>query len=444
MAALEPLDDARGAGAGTGAGPGTGTISAEHWKVLSLSTLGGALEFYEFVVFLHMSPVISQLFSASDVAPWLAQLQVLGIYAVGYLVRPLGGTVLAALGDRIGRKRLFGITLLLMALGTLGIGVLPTYAQIGAAAPVLLLICRTGQGLAMGGEFPAAASYVMETVPENRISLAIGLLTVGFGLGSLLAVGMILLLSSHLPQADYLAWGWRVPFLAGGLFGLLSVHLRRSVKESPVFVQMARAAQSAQRLPFSALFTRYRRELLVATGLALVSGGLIQAVQLYPVAYFQVEMQWPRALMSSAQMGLTASAMVFTVLTTAAADRFGSTRVITVFAVLNIIGTVWFYAQVTPSTVFWGWSALGALNAGLVPVVLAPMARVFPAPLRITGIAASYNLAQAIAGGALPVLMGSLSHHWPSTMWGVPAALCLAAIVCAPMAQRLQKPVAPT
>ena len=308
MAAVETFENAPGSGTGTG----TGAISAEHWKVLSLSTLGGALEFYEFVVFLHMSPVISKLFSASDVAPWLAQLQVLGIYAVGYLVRPLGGTVLAALGDRIGRKRLFGITLLLMALGTLGIGLLPTYAQIGAAAPILLLLCRTGQGLAMGGEFPAAASYVMETVPENRISFAIGLLTVGFGLGSLLAVGVILLLSSQLPQADYLGWGWRVPFLAGGLFGLFSVYLRRSVKESPVFLQMAQAAHSAQRLPFSALFTRYRRELLVAIGLALVSGGLIQTVQLYPVAYFQVEMQWPRALMSSAQMGLTASAMVFT------------------------------------------------------------------------------------------------------------------------------------
>ena len=154
-------------------------LNRQDFKTLSLAALGGALEFYDFIIFVFFAAVIGDLFFPANMPDWLRQVQTFGIFAAGYLARPLGGIIMAHFGDLVGRKRMFSLSILLMALPTLAMGLLPTYASIGMAAPLLLLLMRLLQGAAIGGEVPGAWVFVAEHVPCERIGFACGTLTAG-------------------------------------------------------------------------------------------------------------------------------------------------------------------------------------------------------------------------------------------------------------------------
>ena len=158
-------------------------LTGRDHRTLALAALGGALEFYDFVIYVFFATVIGQLFFPPSIPDWLRQLQTFGIFAAGYLARPLGGVVLAHFGDLVGRKRMFTLSVMMMALPTLTMGLLPTYASIGIAAPVLLLLCRLLQGAAVGGEVPGAWVFVSEHVPPRHVGYACGLLTGGLVAG---------------------------------------------------------------------------------------------------------------------------------------------------------------------------------------------------------------------------------------------------------------------
>ena len=168
-------------------------LTKQDYKTLSLAALGGALEFYDFIIFVFFANAIGQLFFPPEMPEWLRLLQTFGIFAAGYVVRPLGGIVMAHFGDLLGRKRMFTLSILMMAVPTLLIGLLPTYATIGLAAPLLLLLMRVFQGAAVGGEVPGAWVFVSEHVPNRFTGFACGVLTagltVGILLGSLVATG---------------------------------------------------------------------------------------------------------------------------------------------------------------------------------------------------------------------------------------------------------------
>src|SRR5439155_12455026 len=170
---------------------------------------------------------------------WLRLLQTFGIFSAGYLARPLGGIVIAHFGDRLGRKRMFAFSIFLMAVPTLAIGLLPTYAAIGIAAPLLLLLMRILQGVAIGGEVPGAWVFVAEHVPEHRFGFGIGTLTAGLTTGILFGSLMAGAINTIYGPADVARFAWRMPFLAGGAFGFVAVYLRRFLEETPVFKEMA-------------------------------------------------------------------------------------------------------------------------------------------------------------------------------------------------------------
>src|SRR5471032_2200795 len=161
-------------------------LNRQDFKTLSLAALGGALEFYDFIIFVFFAAVIGDLFFPADMPDWLRQVQTFGIFAAGYLARPLGGIIMAHFGDLFGRKRMFTLSVLLMSVPTLMMGLLPTYASIGVMAPVLLLLFRVMQGAAVGGEVPGAWVFVSEHVPANRGGFACGVLTGGLTAGILL------------------------------------------------------------------------------------------------------------------------------------------------------------------------------------------------------------------------------------------------------------------
>ncbi|WP_312204441.1 MFS transporter, partial [Mixta calida] len=187
----------------------TRRLNRQDYKTLSLAALGGALEFYDFIIFVFFAAVIGELFFPPDIPDWLRQLQTFGIFAAGYLARPLGGIVMAHFGDRVGRKKMFSLSILLMALPTLAIGMLPDYHAIGIAAPLLLLLMRMLQGAAIGGEVPGARVFVAEHVPEKRIGIACGTLTAGLTAGILLGSLVATLINTTLSPATLVGGGWR-------------------------------------------------------------------------------------------------------------------------------------------------------------------------------------------------------------------------------------------
>ena len=204
-------------------------------RTLLLASIGGALEFYDFVIFVFFTSVIARIFFPPYLPEWVRQVQSFGIFAAGYFARPLGGIVLAHFGDTRGRKRVFTASVFLMALPTLTIGLLPTFASVGIAAPLLLLLMRIVQGAALGGEIPGAWVFVAEHAANRKSGLAIGLLTSGLLsgllLGSLTAIGLDLTFGSEL----ILRGAWRIPFVLGGIFGFIAVLLRRWLAETTVF-----------------------------------------------------------------------------------------------------------------------------------------------------------------------------------------------------------------
>ena len=213
-------------------------LTMADYRTLALSALGGALEFYDFVIFVFFAQTLGQLFFPPDIPDWLLQFQTFGIFAVGYFVRPLGGIVIAHFGDRFGRKRMFTVSILMMGVATLGMGLLPVYAQFGIWAPIALIVLRIVQGAAVGGEVPGAWVFVSEHVPANRIGFACGTMAAGLTGGILLGSVVATTLNHLFTPVEISAWVWRLPFVFGGALGLWAVYLRQLLEATPIFREM--------------------------------------------------------------------------------------------------------------------------------------------------------------------------------------------------------------
>lgn len=388
-------------------------LSQADKRTLGLSSLGGALEFYDFVIYVFYAKLISELFFPSTLSPFWAMLNTYGIFAAGYFFRPLGGVVMAHFGDLIGRKRLFSLSILLMALPTLMIGVMPTFESIGYAAPILLLLMRVLQGIAIGGEIPAAWTFVSEHVPERRIGIANGVLTAGLSLGILLGALMSLFISLQFSEAEIKDWAWRIPFILGGIFGFVALYLRSYLKETPVFKAMQAKKELAKELPVKQVLAKHKTGVVIGmlftwflTGCVVV---LILAMPNLLVGAFGFE----RANAFKMQSAAIVMQMVGCVLAGVLADRFGAGRVILFGSLLVATMAGIFYnslGHVVPSTVFMLYMLLG-LSSGTVGMVSYSMVKMFPAQIRFTGISFSYNLAYAIAGGITLPLVQWLSLY---------------------------------
>lgn len=258
-------------------------LSRQDMKTLSLSALGGALEFYDFIVFVFFTAALSKLFFPPDVSDWVRQLQTYGIFAAGYLARPLGGIVMAHFGDLVGRKRMFTFSIFLMAVPTFAMGLLPTYADIGIAAPILLLLLRIVQGAAIGGEVPGAWVFVAEHVPARHVGFACGTLTAGLTVGILLGSLMATFINQAMSPQEVLDYGWRIAFLVGGVFGLLGVYLRRYLSETPVFEEMRQHKALAREMPIKTVILAHPGSVILSMLLTwMLTAAIIVVILMTP------------------------------------------------------------------------------------------------------------------------------------------------------------------
>ena len=401
------------------------TLSRSDLRTLLLAALGGALEFYDFIIFVFFTVVIAQLFFPPDMPEWLRQLQTFGIFAAGYLARPLGGIVMAHYGDRLGRKRMFMLSVLLMAVPTLLIGLLPTYASIGIAAPILLLILRMLQGAAVGGEVPGAWVFVSEHVPARRIGYACGTLTAGltFGilLGSLVATGI----NSVYTPAEVLDYGWRLPFVLGGVFGLGAMYLRRWLHETPVFVELQQRKALAAEMPLKAVLREHRKAVALSMLLTWMLSAAIVVVILMTPALLQKVYGFDARTALPANTVATLSLAIGCVIYGVLADRFGARRMLIGGAMLLAICTYIFYTSLkTQPQLLLPLYALLGLSVGVVGVVPSAMVRAFPAPVRFSGLSFSYNVAYAIFGGLTPIMVTLMLKTQPLAPAYYVMALC--------------------
>ncbi|WP_085166066.1 MFS transporter [Gilliamella bombi] len=389
----------------------TRTLNAQDYKTLSLSALGGALEFYDFIIFVFFSITISHLFFPNDMPDWLSQVQTFGIFAAGYLIRPLGGIVMAHFGDRFGRKRMFTLSILLMALPTLFIGCLPTYINIGIFAPLLLLLMRLCQGLAVGGEVPGAWTFVSEHVPKNKIGLACGILTSGLSLGILLGSLVSTAMNKCLSSEQLIDWGWRIPFIVGGVFGLIAMYLRRWLKETPIFLEMQNRKQQelAKKIPVLTVLTGYLPQTILSMLLTWVLSAGIMVIMLMTPILLQKQFGYSAidALQGNilAIIGLIISCTFYGMMM----DKFAMGKVMLIGCVIATIVIAIFYLSLdNPHLLFITYSLAG-FSVGIVGSFAYFMVSVFPTQIRYSGVSFSFNMAYAIAGGLTPLLISFLS-----------------------------------
>ncbi len=385
------------------------TLGRRDIRTLTLAALGGALEFYDFVVFVFFAIPLSQLFFPHDTAPWLAQLQVFGIFAAGYLARPLGGIVMAHYGDKLGRKRMFTLSVFLMAVPTLGIGLLPVYAQVGMLAPLALLSLRVVQGIAVGGEVPGAWVFVAEHVPARRVGFACASLTSGLTVGIVIGSLAAAAINSRMSPATVLDWGWRVPFLVGGVFGFLAVWLRRWLSETPVFEAMHARRELASGLPLRQVFEQHFPSVLLSMLVTwMLTAAILVIVLMTPSLVQSVFHVAPaRAFLGNtvASVALALGCLGYGVL----ADRIGFARALLFGAAGLVVCSYALYLDLRAGAAhFLVLSALAGLAVGVVGVVPALMVVAFPPAVRFSGLSFSYNIAYAVFGGITPPLIGLL------------------------------------
>jgi MFS family permease len=383
------------------------TLTRNDARTLILSALGGALEFYDFVVFVFFAKLLGTLFFPPDTPPWLGLLQTYGIFAAGYLARPLSGIVMAHFGDKSGRKRMFTLSVFLMALPTFCIGLLPVYAQLGALAPLLLLLLRVVQGVAIGGEIPGAWVFVAEHAPRGRIGFACASLTCGLTAGILIGSLLAAWLNHHYTVTQMAGYAWRIPFLLGGVFGFVAVWLRRWLSETPVFAALRERKQLAQGLPLGEALRGHRGGVLLSMFVTwMLTAAIVVVILMTPtIAQSAFHVPAPLAFEGSslASFFLCLGCIFGGVLV----DRIGRGWALLLGSLALLSATYALYLDLhAGASHFLPLYSIAGFACGVVGVVPAVMVAAFPPAVRFSGISFSYNVAYAVFGAITAPLIG--------------------------------------
>ncbi|MBX6426971.1 MAG: MFS transporter [Variibacter sp.] len=372
-------------------------------RVVTSAAIGQFVEWYDFVIYAYSAGIIARLFFPNS-DPTAALLSTFAVYAVGFVMRPLGGFVFGSLGDRIGRRRVLSLVILMMGAATVCIGLLPTYAQIGILAPLLLVLCRLLQGLSAAGETIGSNSFVAEHAPAGKRGLYVAFTYSFANLPPIAAALLILLLTNVLTGEAYAAWGWRIPFLIGGPLALVGLYIRTRVHESPAF----KATQAAKRIASTPLRDAVRNQKkAMAFSFALAA---LSSLGFYTLAgYFVNYLTATVGLGSNAALISNSIALFVAFLTMTfgghLSDRYGRKPVLLTGLLLSALVCIPAYrlaAQGSLLTAILGQSLI-AFASGLFwgPLGIA-LLELFPTRTRFSASAVSYNLAYAIFGGTAP------------------------------------------
>lgn len=376
-------------------------------RVALSSLLGTAIEYYDFLVYGTMSALVFGIVFFPDSNPAVATIAAFGTLAAGYVARPVGGILFGHFGDRLGRKSMLVLTMLLMGVASFLIGLLPTYAAIGVAAPVLLVTLRIIQGIAIGGEWGGATLMVTEHAEAHRRGFWNGVMQMGSPIGSLLSVAVVTAITL-LPDDDFLSWGWRLPFLISVLLLAIGIYVRLSITESPVF-EAARHRPARSSMPFVEVLKR-PRTLVLATAVGIGPFALTALISTYMISY-ATAIGYHRTDVMTALIFTSVTGLIAIPAFSALSDRVGR-RSVMVAGALGIIVYAWpFYALV--DTRSQAWLTIAMMLAQLVQSMMyAPLgalfSEMFGTTVRYTGASMGYQFAALLGAGFTPLIASSL------------------------------------
>lgn len=411
------------------------TRSVQARRVIIASGVGNFVEWYDFVIYGFSIPIIADMFFPEGDAT-AGLLAALAVYGVAFIARPFGGMVFGSMGDRIGRRNTLAVVILLMAIATVAIGVLPTYAKVGLFAPLLLVVARLAQGFSAGGEFTGAATFVAEHVTPGRRGLWVAGVSVFSLVGAAFAALTMLIFTSAFP-ASYAAWGWRVPFLVGGLVALVGLYLRLRLDETPAF-RALETMKDVKRAPLREALRQHPRQLVLMFFVFGYMGLAAHSILGYMPTYLteRVGVDTNTALVAGAIILLVGAGIG--VIVGRISDSVGRKPVIITTVLAAVAFTIPAFLSVGIGSDLAGAVIaellLVAPYGALAGVMLPATMELLPARVRFAASAVGYNAAYMVFGGTAP-FMDSLLVQWTGTGLGpaiyitVIAAVAFAAIL---------------
>ena len=412
-------------------------------KVVGASLIGTTVEWYDFFLYGSAAALVFNKLFFPTADPLTGTLLAFTTYAIGFLARPLGGVVFGHFGDRLGRKKLLVLSLLLMGGATMLMGVLPTYASVGVLAPVLLTLLRLVQGFALGGEWGGAVLIVSEHGDPKRRGFWASWPQAGVPCGNLLATAVLAVLASVQSDADFLAWGWRIPFLLSGVLVVIGLWIRLQVAESPVFLAAQEKAANApkeEKAPVLELLRHNWREVLVAMGARLAENVSYYVITAFILVYVVTGLGLSKSVGLNAVLIASAVHLVTIPVWGHLSDRFGRRSIYLVGAVGMAVWVFAFFAMLNtkdPVLITLATTVGLVLHGAMYGPQAAFFSELFGTRVRYSGASIGYQLASIAAGALAPLIATALlkayGSSFPISIYVV--AMCVLTVVAVLMAR---------
>ncbi|MBP5077151.1 MHS family MFS transporter [Pseudomonas chlororaphis] len=396
--------------------------SPQPRRAAAAAFIGTMIEWYDFYIYATAAALVfGALFFPSD-DKLFSTMAAFGTFAVGFFARPLGGIVFGHIGDRIGRKKSLVITLLMMGVVTVCIGLLPTYAQIGAAAPVLLILLRIVQGIAVGGEWGGAVLMAGEHAPKGRRNFFASFAQLGSPAGlilSLLAFSAV----TRLPEEDLMSWGWRLPFLASALLLVVGLAIRLGVNESPEFLasrEQAHKAQRKEQAPVMEVLQSAWRPLLLCIGANTLGIAGVYFTNTFMIAYSTQQLGLPRSLILECLFVVAIIQFCIQPLAAWTAEKLGATRFLCLVSLLAMASPYPMFVLVSSGQaplIILGIALAVVCMASFYAVIAGYVSGMFETRVRYTAISLAYQVCGAVAGGLTPLIGTWLAHRFAGQWW---------------------------
>jgi MFS transporter, MHS family, shikimate and dehydroshikimate transport protein len=387
----------------------SGTASIR--PVILASFIGTTIEWYDFFLYGTAAALVFNKLFFPNVTPLAGTLSAFGTFAVGFVARPVGGVIFGHFGDRIGRKSMLIYSLLIMGIATFIIGLLPTYASIGILAPILLVAMRFAQGIGVGGEWGGAVLMAVEHSTQGSRGFHGSWVQMGVGAGLLLSTITFTLFSSSLSQAEFLAWGWRVPFLLSFVLVGVGLFIRLRIFETPIFARL-KETQGETRRPIVEVLRHQPREVLLAMGMRFAENGPFYIMSVFVLSYGETHLKLPKSTMLTGVIIASTISLLVIPVYGALSDRIGRRPVYqagALFTFLFAFPFFWLLETRSPSLI---WLAIAlAVNVGHDPmyaVQAAYFSELFGTRVRYTGASLVYQLSSVFAGGLAPLIATGL------------------------------------